>query len=105
ARRNMMGRVAAGLIAVVLVTAPQPARAWGFEVHRYITARAIALLPAELRPFFDRYAEQIVEHSIDPDLWRTAGWEAEPPRHFVDMDAYGPYPFREMPRDFDEAVR
>ncbi|HEV3484100.1 MAG TPA: hypothetical protein VG106_01745, partial [Vicinamibacterales bacterium] len=40
-----------------------------------------------------------------PDLWRTAGWVEEPPRHFVDMDAYGPYPFKELPRDYDEAVK
>jgi hypothetical protein len=46
-----------------------------------------------------------VEHSIDPDLWRVVGWEAETPNHWVDMDAYGPYPFKELPHDFDEAVK
>jgi len=92
-------------IVLGLVLVPRPAGAWGFEVHRFITARAIALLPAEIRPFFEKYQSQVVEHSIDPDLWRTAGWEEEPPRHFVDLDAYGPYPFKELPRDFDEAVK
>ena len=50
----------------------------------------------------------IVEHAIDPDLWRTAGWEQEPPRHFLDMDAYGPYPFTGVParpRGGRQAVR
>jgi hypothetical protein len=97
------------LVAVVVASglffAPSPASAWGFDAHRFILARAIPLLPAELRPFFERYQPVIVEHAIDPDLWRTAGWEEEPPRHFVDMDAYGPYPFKAMPRDFDEAVK
>jgi Zinc dependent phospholipase C len=97
------------LIAVIITAAavltPRPAAAWGFEVHRYITDRAIALLPVEIRPFFEKFRTVVVEHSIDPDLWRTAGWEEEPPRHFVDMDAYGPHPFTEIPRDFDEAVR
>ena len=96
------------LTAVMLagaVLVPRPAAAWGFDVHRFVTARAIALLPAEIRPFFERFEPQVVEHSIDPDLWRTAGWEEEPPRHFVDLDAYGPYPFKEVPRDFDEAVQ
>jgi hypothetical protein len=94
------------LLTISIVAAvPRPADAWGFEVHRYIMERAIPLLPAEIRPFFERYRTAIVEHAIDPDLWRTAGWEEEPPRHFVDMDAYGPYPFKELPRDFDEAVR
>jgi hypothetical protein len=67
--------------------------------------RAIALLPTEIRPYFKKYEASIVEHSIDPDLWRTAGWLEEPPRHFVDMDAYGPFPFPEMPRVYDDAVK
>ena len=46
----------------------------------------------------------MVEHSIDPDTYRTMGWIEEPPRHFVDMDAYGPFPFAELPHDYDAAV-
>ena len=84
---------------------PQPAAAWGFEAHKFIMARAITLLPAEIRPFFQRFQTEIVEHSVDPDLWRTAGWLEEPPRHFVDLDAYGPYPFTQMPHAYDEAVK
>jgi hypothetical protein len=66
---------------------------------------AIPLLPEAIRPFFVAYQATIVEHAIDPDLWRTAGWEEESPRHFLDMDAYGPAPFTDLPRDFDEAVK
>jgi hypothetical protein len=99
-----MPRLLVAVLAVVFAAMPRPAYAWGFEVHRYITSQAIPLLPAELRPFFEHYRTAIVEHAIDPDLWRTAGWEEEPPKHFVDMDAYGPYPFKAMPRDYDAAV-
>ena len=63
------------------------------------------LLPPQIRPFFLKYQAGIVEHTIDPDLWRTAGWEQEPPRHFLDMDAYGPYPFPHFPREYEEAVK
>ena len=84
---------------------PAPASAWGFEPHKYIMARAIPLLPPQIRPFFLKYQTTIVEHVVDPDLWRTAGWEQEPPRHFLDLDAYGPYPFPNFPRDRDEAVK
>jgi hypothetical protein len=94
------------LVAVLIVASPRPADAWGFEAHRYILERAIALLPPEIRPFFEKYRASIVEHSIDPDLWRNAGFDAvESPRHFVDMDAYGAPPFEALPRDFDEAVK
>ena len=93
------------LILALMLVMPSPAHAWGFEAHKFIMARAIPLLPKEIRPFFEANRAFIVERSIDPDLWRTAGWEAESPRHFVDMDAYGPYPFKDLPRDYDEAVK
>jgi hypothetical protein len=88
-----------------ILAAPPPASAWSFEVHKFIMARAVPLLPPEIRPFFEKYQTTIVEHAIDPDLWRTVGWIEEPPRHFVDMDAYGPYPFKSLPHDYEEAVK
>lgn len=83
---------------------PPPAAAWGFETHKFIVSRAIDLLPAAIRPFFQANRVFVVEHAIDPDLWRTAGFTDEPPRHFVDLDAYGKYPFSELPRDYDAAL-
>src|SRR5438105_3975121 len=84
--------------------APSPASAWGFETHKFIMSRAIDMLPEAIRPFFQANRVFVVEHVIDPDLWRTAGFVDEPPRHFVDIDAYGTYPFTDLPRDFDAAV-
>ena len=101
----IMRRTAIVLAAAFAVLAlPHPAGAWGFEVHKYIMERAIGLLPVEIRPYFEKYKTTIVEHAVDPDLWRTAGWLEEPPRHFVDMDAYGPFPFAQLPHVYDEAV-
>lgn len=96
--------VAAAALAAVL--APAPVHAWGFEAHRYIMDRAIALLPAPLRPFFERSRAIAVERSIDPDTWRSAGFAQEPPNHFVDLDweGYGKYPFTALPRDYSDAV-
>lgn len=96
------------LLATLLaagVCLPLPVGAWGFDVHRLIAERAIALLPAELRPFYEKHRTMFVEHSVDPDLWRNAGFAEEPPRHFVDMDAYGPHPFTALPREYDAAVQ
>ena len=101
----MRTKAVAVLALLFTLTRPAPAAAWGLEVHKFITARAIALLPAEIRPFFEKYATTVVEHSIDPDLWRTAGFVEEPPRHFLDMDSYGPYPFKDLPHDYDAAVK
>lgn len=83
---------------------PAPIGAWGFNGHRFITDKAIDLLPVEIRPFFQKFRTTVVEHSIDPDTYRTLGFKDEPPRHFLDMDAYGPFPFKDLPHDYKEAV-
>lgn len=102
----MLRRSVAVFAALAILTSGSPAEAWGFEAHKYILDRAIALLPPEIRPFFEKYRVTIVEHAIDPDLWRAVGWDAEEgPRHFLDMDAYGPYPFLALPRDRDQAIK
>ena len=100
-----MGRLLPGAL-VLLLLAPAPAHAWGSEAHKFIMDRAIALLPSEIRPLFERHRAAVVERSIDPDTWRTAGFELEDPNHFLDIDveAYGKYPFAELPRDWDAAM-
>jgi hypothetical protein len=93
------------LAAALLLLVPHQSTAWGFDVHRFITDKAIDLLPDGMKPFYQHYRAFIVEHTVDPDLWRTAGWDEEPPRHFLDIDAYGAPPFDALPRDFDRAVQ
>jgi len=99
-------RLAAAVLAA-LVVVPSSVSAWGFEAHKFIADRMIALLPAELKPLFEKRRAFIVERAIDPDLWRNVGWEVEPPNHFLDIDfaAFGPYPFEALPRDYDKAVQ
>ena len=99
-------RVAAFLLAVT-VALPGSASAWGFEAHKFIADRMVDLLPPELKPLFEKRRAFIIERSIDPDLWRNVGFEAEPPNHFLDLDyeAFGPYPFAGLPRDYAAAVQ
>jgi hypothetical protein len=97
------------LLVIVLVgtlAIPGRADAWGFAGHHLIMERAIALLPAELRPLFEKHRAKVVERIIDPDTWRSAGFEEEEPNHFLDLDweGYGPEPFRELPRDLTAAI-
>ena len=95
--------VAAAIVAATLV--PAPASAWGFTAHKLIMARAIELLPPELKPLFERYREEALVRVTDPDIWRNAGWEDDP-NHFVDfgMKELGEYPFRELPREYGAAL-
>jgi hypothetical protein len=92
------------LFAVMLL--PRPAQAWGLEAHKFIMDRAIALLPPELRPLYEKHRAAVVERAIDPDTWIIAGWEEERPKHFVDMDSegFGQYPFNGLPRDYAAAI-
>jgi hypothetical protein len=94
--------VTAVLVAVLL---PAPASAWGSDAHRYIMGRAIDLLPPELKPFFEHYRAEIVVRSIDPDTWRSIGWEDDP-NHFIDfgMKELGAYPFADLPREYGAAL-
>ncbi|HEY7284606.1 MAG TPA: hypothetical protein VH497_04120 [Vicinamibacterales bacterium] len=92
-------------IAVASTLATTPAFAWGFAGHRLIMTRAIDLLPQELKPFFERFRDEMVVRVVDPDLWRNVGWEDDP-NHFVDfgMPQLGPYPFAGLPRDYSQAL-
>ena len=91
---KIAGCAFAAVLLAAFVALPSPARAWGFEAHKFIADRMIALLPAELKPLFEKRRDFIVERAIDPDLWRNVGWEEEPPNHFLDLDfGFGPYPF------------
>jgi len=95
--------IAAVLLAASLAAAP--ASAWGFAGHQLIMKRAIALLPPELKPLFERHRDEVVIRVKDPDLWRNAGWEDDP-NHFVDfgMKELGEYPFAALPREYGAAL-
>src|SRR5579859_2379711 len=97
--------VAFALVALALSTIPRArVAAWGFNGHKFITDKAIDQLPADLKPFFQKFRTTVVEHAIDPDTYRTMGWTEEPPRHFLDMDSWGPFPFSDLPHDYRAAV-
>ena len=69
-------------------------------------ARAIDLLPAELKPFFEHYRDEAGRcASSIPTLWRIVGWEDDP-NHFVDFGVteLGEYPFTALPREYGAAL-
>jgi hypothetical protein len=97
-RRFVAVAVVAGLVGTA------PVGAWGGGGHRLILDRAIDLLPPDLRVAFEAERAVLLAHASDPDQWRVAGFEEEAPRHFLDMDAYGPPPFGALPRDLGAAI-
>lgn len=49
------------------------------------------------------YSEFLMEHAVDPDKRRYAV-SAEGPRHYIDIDQYGNYPYDSLPRKWNDAV-
>lgn len=95
--------------AVLLFVLPMPVAGWGMDVHRFLTGRALDGMPAELRTFFAPRRDFVIEHSVDPDLWRVVGLTGErgdePPNHYLDIDGLDePPPFRNVPREWDAYV-
>ena len=80
-----------------------PCFCWGFFGHRKINFYSVFLLPPEMLVLFKPNIEFISEHAVDPDKRRYA-ITPEGPRHFIDLDNYGTYPFPELPRKWNDAV-
>lgn len=76
---------------------------WGFYAHSKINNYAVFLLPPEMLVFYKPNIDFIAEHATDPDKRRYAVAE-EGPRHYIDIDRYGKYPYDSLPRKYDEAV-
>ncbi len=76
---------------------------WGFFAHRKINYYAVFLLPPEMLVLFKPNIDYLSEHSVDPDKRRYAIVE-EGPRHYIDIDKYGKYPFSNLPRKWEEAI-
>jgi predicted AlkP superfamily phosphohydrolase/phosphomutase len=83
-------------LALLLSAGARPCLAWGFSAHRLVNRRAIAALPPALRPLFEANADYVAEHAIDADLRRLSSSD---PDHFLDLDAFGAYPFAAIPQE------
>ncbi|OWY25499.1 S1/P1 Nuclease [Sphingobacteriales bacterium UPWRP_1] len=91
------------ILPLLLYVLRQPANAWGFWAHKRINRLAVFTLPPEMIGFYKENIEYITEHAVDPDKRRYATVD-EAPRHYIDLDRYGAYPFNEVPRRWDEAA-
>jgi hypothetical protein len=76
---------------------------WGFYAHAKINYLSVFLLPPQMIGFYKKHITFISEHATDPDKRRYAVAE-EGPRHFIDINHYGDYPYQLLPRHYDSAV-
>lgn len=80
-----------------------PSYCWGFFGHQKINYYACFLLPPEMMVLYKPNIAFLSEHAVDPDKRRYAVKE-EGPRHFIDIDYYGKYPFEALPHKWSDAV-
>jgi hypothetical protein len=90
-------------LIALLLTAYFPSFCWGFWAHQKINYYAVFLLPPEMMALYKPNITFLSEHAIDPDKRRYAVAE-EGPRHYIDIDNYGVYPYDSLPRKWDDAV-
>jgi hypothetical protein len=76
---------------------------WGFFAHKKVNSYAVYLLPPQMMLLYKPNMEFITEHAVDPDRRRSLIPD-EAPKHYIDIDHYGKYPFTELPRVWDSAV-
>jgi hypothetical protein len=87
----------------VLLVFYQTCFCWGFYAHQKINYYAVFLLPPQMLLFYKQNIQFLSEHATDPDKRRYIVPE-EGPRHYLDIDRYGAYPFDALPRRWDSAV-
>jgi len=91
------------LFICTLLIAYLPSFCWGFYAHQKINYYAVFLLPPEMMVLYKPNISFLSEHAVDPDKRRYAVPE-EGPRHYIDIDHYGKYPYDSLPRKWNDAV-
>lgn len=91
-------------LLLLLIICSLPVFSWGFYGHRMINYYAVFLLPPEMVLLYKPNIDFLTEHAVDPDKRRYAVPE-EGPRHYIDLDKYGLYPYDSLPRNWNEAVK
>ncbi len=76
---------------------------WGFLVHRTIHQLAVYELPGEMRPFFYKNMNYLVENAGRPDQRRNQD-STEASKHFIDLEAFGDSAAWKMPFKWEDAV-
>ncbi len=91
------------MLGILLTVCYEQAYCWGFYAHKLINYYAVFLLPPEMMLLYKKNIHFINDHAVDPDKRRYAIVQ-EAPRHYIDIDRYGPPPYKALPRNWKDAV-
>jgi hypothetical protein len=96
--------VALIFMAVLVRLWPVVVFGWGENADRLVVNNAVAILPQEMRPFFEANRRYLVQHVTDP-AEAAANNPAELHNEYIRLDHYGQYPFAGLPRVYKDAAR
>lgn len=91
------------LALALFILSYQQSFCWGFYAHRKINYYSVFLLPPEMMVLYKPNITFLEEHAVDPDKRRYAVAE-EGPRHYIDIDRYGIFPYDSLPRKWNDAA-
>lgn len=100
-----MKKIFGSLLFIFLMLAFSNASfSWGVWGHQHINRAAVFALPMPMRAFFFDHIDFITVEASIPDVRKYAiNDRNEPPRHFIDLEAYGDHPFETLPDTWDSA--
>lgn len=87
----------------MLIPAVITCYSWGFFGHKTINRTAVFTLPKGMIGFYKNNISYLTEHAVDPDKRRYTD-SLEAPRHFLDADHYGNFPFDSLPQKWNDAA-
>lgn len=91
------------IFTLCLLSIVQKTFCWGFYAHKKINHLAVFLLPPEMIVLYKSHINFLSEHAVDPDKRRYV-LDLEGPRHYIDIDHYGQYPYDSLPRQWNDAL-
>jgi len=91
------------LFFIALLAIHSKSYCWGFFAHKKINYYAVFLLPPQMLALYKPNIDFIATHAVNPDMRRNVVAD-EAPRHYIDIDNYGQYPYPELPRKWIDAV-
>ncbi|HMB70234.1 MAG TPA: hypothetical protein VKU85_13025, partial [bacterium] len=100
----MSRRAAAALLASLSALVAAPAWGWGGKMHEIINRRAAEAVAGPAAVAWGPLARTLGAHASDADH-RKGSDSAEPPRHFIDIDAWDDPPFDDVPRTLEGMFR
>ena len=77
--------------------------AWGKDGHFTTNRKGVEAAPAKIAAFYATHIDEIERRSMEADHSKPKD-KSEGPRHYIDIDLYGAFPFAELPEDYNKAL-